>query len=133
MVTSNGYSAYKSNSINYASKEQLLLMLLEGAVKYSKIGRQAILDKNVPAAHENIVKTQNIFYELMATLDRSSGEWAESIYKVYEFITDRLYQANMKKDIDIMNEVIPLIEEIRNIWTEAYSISKNSNKAVSQY
>jgi flagellar secretion chaperone FliS len=132
MVNSGGYSTYKNNSINYASKEQLLLMLLEGAVKYSKIGRQAILDKNITAAHENIVKTQNIFYELMATLDKSAGKWAESLMKVYEFITDRLVQANMKKDIEIMNEVIPLIEEIRNIWTEAYSISKNSKKAVSE-
>lgn len=133
MVNAGAYSAYKSNSINFASKEQLLLMLLEGAVKYSKIGRQAILDKNISLAHENIVKTQNIFYELMATLDKSAGEWAESIYSVYEFITERLVQANMKKDIEIMNEVIPLIEEIRNIWTEAYSISKNSNKAASEY
>jgi len=133
MVNAGAYSAYKNNSINFASKEQLLLMLLEGAVKYSKIGRQAILDKNILAAHENIIKTQNIFYELMATLDKSAGEWAESIFSVYEFITERLVQANMKKDIQIMNEVIPLIEEIRNIWTEAYAISKNSNKAVSEY
>lgn len=133
MVNAGAYSAYKSNNINYASKEQLLLMLLEGAVKYSKIARQAILDKKITTAHENIVKTQNIFYELMATLDKSAGEWAESLYKVYEFITDRLIQANLKKDIDIMNEVIPLIEEMRNIWTEAYSISKNANKAASEY
>lgn len=132
MVNSGGYSSYKNNSVNYASKEQLLLMLLEGAVRYSKIGRQAILDKNIPAAHENIVKTQNIFCELMVTLNTSAGEWANSLMSVYEFINDTLIQANMKKDIDKMNEVIPLIEEIRNIWTEAYSISKNSKKAVSE-
>ena len=30
----NGYNAYKNNSVNYASKEQLLLMLVDGAVKY---------------------------------------------------------------------------------------------------
>ena len=37
-----GYNAYKNNSVNYASKEQLLLMLVDGAVKYAKIGRVAI-------------------------------------------------------------------------------------------
>ncbi|WP_443663306.1 flagellar export chaperone FliS, partial [Clostridium sp.] len=82
----NAFNTYKSNSVNFASKDQLLLMLVEGATKFSKIGRQAIIDKNVNKAHENIVKTQNIFYELMSTMDvAKGGEWAESLMKVYEF------------------------------------------------
>ena len=125
MQTNNAYNAYKSNSVNYASKEQLLIMLLDGAVKFSKMGRQAIADRNVPKAHENIVKTQNIFYELMATLDvAKGGEWAKNLMGVYDFIVRRLTEANIKKDIDIMNEVIPLIEDIRDTWNEAYKISK---------
>lgn len=44
---SNGYNVYKSNSVNYSSKEQLLLMLVDGAVKFTKIGRQSILDKDM--------------------------------------------------------------------------------------
>ena len=125
MQTSNAYNAYKNNSVNYASKEQLLIMLLDGAVKFAKVGRQAITDRNVPKAHENIVKTQNIFYELMATLDvQKGGEWAKNLMGVYDFIVRRLTEANMKKDIDIMNEVIPLIEDIRDTWNEAYKISK---------
>lgn len=44
---SNGYNVYKNNAVNYASKEQLLLMLVEGAVKFCKIARQAIIDKDV--------------------------------------------------------------------------------------
>jgi len=125
MQTSNAYNAYKNNSVNYASKEQLLIMLLDGAVKFAKMGRQAIADRSVPKAHENIVKTQNIFYELMATLDvQKGGEWAKQLMGVYDFITRRLTEANIKKDIDIMNEVIPLIEDIRDTWNEAYKLSK---------
>jgi len=125
MQTSNAYNAYKNNSVNYASKEQLLIMLLDGAVKFAKMGRQAIADRNVQKAHENIVKTQNIFYELMSTLDvQKGGEWAKQLMGVYDFITRRLTDANIKKDIDVMNEVIPLIEDIRDTWNEAYKISK---------
>ncbi|MBZ9688097.1 flagellar export chaperone FliS [Clostridium estertheticum] len=121
----NAFSTYKNNSVNFASKDQLLLMLVDGASKFSKIGRQAILDKDVKKAHENIVKTQNIFYELMATLDvAKGGEWAESLMKVYEFITRRLTEANIKKSEEIMNEVIPLIEDVRDTWNEAYKVSK---------
>jgi flagellar protein FliS len=124
MYGNNGYNVYKNNSVNYASKEQLLLMLLDGAVKYSKIGRQAILDKDIKKAHENITRTEDIFTELMVSLDINGGEWAKQIFAVYEFIKHQLMQANIKKDVAIMDEVIPLIEDIRNTWYEADKLSK---------
>ena len=125
MQSSNAYNTYKNNSINHASKDQLLIMLVDGAVKFAKISRQATLDKDIEKAHENSIKVQNIFYELMISLDvQKGGEWAESLYKVYEFIIKRLRDANIKKDIDILNEIIPLIEYVRDIWTDAYNISK---------
>ncbi|MBU3142344.1 flagellar export chaperone FliS [Clostridium sp. CF012] len=121
----NAFSTYKNNSVNFASKEQLLLMLVDGAVKFSKIGRQGILDKDVKKAHENLIKTQNIFYELMATLDvDKGGEWAQSLMDIYDFIAGRLTDANIKKDAEIMNEIIPLIEAVRDTWNEAYKSSK---------
>ncbi|WP_195979913.1 flagellar export chaperone FliS [Clostridium butyricum] len=123
---SNGYNAYKNNSINYASKEQLLLMLLDGAVKFSKIGRQAILDKNIKKAHDNIIRTQDIFTELRVSLDQNVGEWAVQMFNVYGFINEKLFEANIKKDEKIMDEVIPLIEEVRDIWYAAEKKSKSS-------
>lgn len=124
-ANANAYNAYKTNNVNHTSKEKLLIMLLDGAVNFSKIGRQAIIDKDVKKAHENLIKAQNIFNELMATLDvKRGGEWAKSLMKVYEFIVYKLMDANMKKDVEIMNEVMPLIEDIRNTWTEAYNVTK---------
>lgn len=125
MYAGNAYNVYKNNSVNFASKEQLLIMLLDGAVKFSKMAKQAIMDKNVKAAHENIIKTQNIFYELINSLDTSySGEWVQPLLEIYDFIIKKLVDANMKKDIEIMNEVIPLIEDVRDMWNDAYKLSK---------
>ena len=127
MYAGNAYKTYKSNSVNYASKEQLLLMLVDGASKFSKIARQAMMDKDIKKVHENIIKTQNIFNELMISLDVSkAGKWGQSLMSVYDFIVRRLVDANMKKDVKIMDEVIPLIEDVRNTWEEAYKISKNN-------
>lgn len=126
MVGSNAYNVYKNNSINYSSKEQLLLMLLDGAVRFSKIARQAIADKDVKKAHEFLIKTQNIFYELIISLDLAkAGDWGKDMVELYEFIIKRLSDANIKKDIKIVEEVIPLIEDVRETWNEAYNISKN--------
>ncbi|MCH3964326.1 MAG: flagellar export chaperone FliS [Clostridium sp.] len=125
MYTANAYNMYKTNSVNYASKDQLLLMLVDGAVKFAKIGKQALLDRDVKKSHENIVKAENIFYELMATLDVSkAGKWGQSLMSVYDFIVRRLTDANIKKDAAIMDEVIPLIENIKDTWEQAYKMSR---------
>lgn len=124
MYGNNGYNVYKNNSVNYASKEQLLLMLVDGAVKYSKIGRQAILDKDTKKAHDNITRTEDIFTELMVSLDTNAGDWAKQLFAVYEFIKYQLMQANIKKDAEIMNSVIPIIENVRDTWYEAERLAK---------
>lgn len=121
---SNGYNVYKNNSVNYASKEQLLLMLVEGAVKFCKIGRQAIVDKDIKKAHDSLVRTQDIFTELMISLDKTAGEWAVQMFNVYEFIKAKLVEANMKKNVEIIDEILPLIEDINDTWKEAYKKSK---------
>lgn len=121
---SNGYNVYKSNSVNYASKEQLLLMLVEGAVKFTKIGRQAIIDKDIQKAHDSLVRVQDIFVELMSTLDRSAGDWAEKMFSIYAYIKEQLFKANISKNVDIIDEILPIIESVRDTWTEAYKISK---------
>ncbi len=124
MYGNKAYNAYKNNSVNHASKDQLLIMLVDGAVKYSKMGRQAILDKDSKKAHESLIRTQDIFIELMATLDTSAGEWASQIFSIYEFINNRLVEANIKKSVEIMDEIIPLIEEIRDTWHAATKLAK---------
>ena len=119
-----GYNVYKNNSVNYASKNQLLLMLVDGAVKFAKIARQAILDKDIKKAHNNIIKTEDIFTELRVTLDQTAGDWADKMFNVYGFINEKLFEANIKKDVKVMDEVIPLIEEVRDIWYEAEKRSR---------
>lgn len=119
-----GYNIYKDNSINFASKEQLLLMLVDGAVKYAKRAELAIEKKDVKLAHESLVRTQDIFIELMSTLNRNAGDWAEQLFRVYEFINNKLVEVNIKKDLSLLREVLPLIQEVRDIWYEAYEKTK---------
>jgi flagellar protein FliS len=122
---SNGYNVYKNNSINYASKDQLLLMIVDGAVKFVKRAELAIQEKDIMKAHENLIKTQDIFIELMASLDRNAGDWAEQLYKVYQFIYDKLVETNIKKELKTLQEVIPLIVDVRDLWYETYEKAKN--------
>ena len=117
MYTANPYNIYKQNSVNMASSQQLLLMLLDGAVKYTKIARMAILNKDIARAHKELVRVQDIFLELMITMDKNT-KYMEDLYNLYDFIKNELAKANMKKDVKIIDEILPIIEEIRDMWYE---------------
>lgn len=122
----NAYNVYKTNSVNYSSKDQLLLMLVDGAAKFAKIARQAMIDKDLKKSHENLVKTQDIFIELMSTLDVSAGDWAQNLFQIYSFINETLVKANLKKDVEILDSVIPIIDDVKDTWHEAYRLSKGA-------
>lgn len=117
MYTANPYNIYKQNSVNMASSQQLLLMLLDGAVKYTKIAKMAILNKDIARAHKELVRVQDIFLELMITMDKNT-KYMEDLYNIYDFIKNELVKANIKKDITIIDNTLPLIEEIRDMWYE---------------
>ena len=117
MYTANPYNVYKQNAVNMASSQQLLLMLLDGAVKYTKIARMAILNKDIARAHKELVRVQDIFLELMITMDKNT-KYMEDLYNLYNFIKNELVKANMKKDVKIIDEILPIIEEIRDMWYE---------------
>lgn len=117
MYTANPYNIYKQNSVNMASSQQLLLMLFDGAVKYTKIAKMAILNKDIARAHKELVRVQDIFLELMITMDKNT-KYMEDLYNIYDFIKNELAKANIKKDITIIDNTLPLIEEIRDMWYE---------------
>ncbi len=109
------------NELNGLSKEELLLMLVDGTVKYTNISKVALLNKDYLKAHNELVRVQNIFTELMVTLDQSVGQWAKDMYKVYEFIKHELVKADINKDIKIIDDILPIVEQIRDTWHEVYN------------
>ena len=48
------------------------------------------------------------------------------MYRVYEFIKTRLFEINLKKDVNMLDELMPVIEDVRNTWHEAHEMSKKS-------
>lgn len=112
------------SNLNELSQEQLLLMLVDGAAKYTKIARLDIVDKDMLKAHKELVRVQDIFTELMVTLDQGVGQWAKDMYRVYDFVRYELSRADIGKDIQIIDNVLPIIEQIRDTWYEANIKSK---------
>lgn len=119
MMNKNRAEQYKKTQINTSSPGKLLLMLYQGAIKFSKLAIKNIEAGEIEASHQNIIKVQNIVLELKTTLDKENGgQLAEQLEKLYDFIYQQLLQANLKKDIKYLNNIIPLFEEIYAAYKE---------------
>lgn len=124
----NPYTKYKENSINIASQEQLVIMLVDGAVKYTKVAKLALERGDKKRAHDELIRVQSIFAELMASLDINAGSFAIDLINIYNFIRNKLIEANIKKDIKVIDEVMPVIEDVRDMWHEVkrnYDLQNN--------
>lgn len=124
---SNPYERYKSNSIAVASPEQLLIMLVDGAVKYTKVARLALIKGDKERAHKELIRVQEIFGELIRTLDPNAGDFAGELLIIYSCIRQKLIEANIKKDVLIIDEVLPLIENVRDTWHEVKRVYDQQN------
>lgn len=121
----NALNAYQSNSVNTASKEKLLVMLLDGLVKFIRQGIIGIQESDTKKSNENFKKSQSIILELQSTLDlKRGGEVANSLNLLYDYIYRRLVECNIKKDLDIGNECLEFCIEIRDTFQEAYKSLK---------
>lgn len=117
MVGQNPYAQYNNSKILTASPAELTLMLYEGAIKFCNIAIMGIEQKDVEKAHVNIVKVQRIIDEFRATLDRKYPV-SEDFDRVYVYILRRLFEANVKKDKEILEEVLVHLRSMRDTWKE---------------
>lgn len=122
---SNALNTYQQNSVNTASKEKLLLMLYDGLAKFIRQGIAGIEEKDINKTNTNFIKAQNIILEFMSTLNmEAGGEISKSLISLYDYMHRRLIEANIKKDIDIANEVLGFAEELKESFEEAYKMLK---------
>jgi flagellar secretion chaperone FliS len=123
MLKNNAYSQYKENAVFTASPEELTLMLYNGLVKFIMQAQKAIEEKDLQKAHNSIVRAEDIISEFQATLDKRY-EISNSLSLIYDYMNRRLVEANIKKDKDILEEVIYFAKELRDTWAQAIKIAK---------
>ena len=127
MIAYNAYNQYRENSIFTASPEELTLMLYNGLVKFIMRGIDSIEKKNIEDANTNIIKAQNIVSEFMNTLDMSY-EISDGLYAIYDYMLRRLIDANIKKDKEILEEVLGFAKNLRDTWEQAMKFSRKTGK-----
>ncbi len=117
MTNKQGYAAYANNRIMTATPAELTLMLYEGAIKFCNIAIDAVEKKDIAKAHNNIVKVERIIEEFVATLNHKYPV-AKDFESVYAYLSQRLVEANLKKDREILEEILGHLRTMRDTWKE---------------
>jgi flagellar secretion chaperone FliS len=123
MSVNNPYQAYQQNSVNTASPGELTLMLYNGCLKFMKLARTAIEQKDIETKNENLLKAQKIIQELMVTLNMDV-EVSKTMMVMYDYINRRLIEVNIKNDLTILDEVEGYVTEFRDTWKQVIQLNR---------
>ncbi len=113
----NASREYLKSAVMTASQEQLHLMLLDGAVRFTTRGLDAIREKNVEETFNALERAQRIVLELSNGLQREANpQLADRMAALYGFIYRRLIDANMQRDAQAAEEALRILRHQRETW-----------------
>jgi flagellar secretion chaperone FliS len=115
---------YLEQMVESASPEGLILMLVNGASNYVRRASIELEKGHLDEVHNCLVKAQNIYLELVLSLDLTAGEFAENLALVYQFLYNLLIEANLDKDKNKIDSALKLSEDICSIWRETTEKSR---------
>jgi flagellar protein FliS len=121
-----GLGAYKKTSVKTASKEQILLMLYQAAIKNCKKAIAAIENGNIPEKGEYVGKLQDIVIELNNSLDfEVGGDVARELSSLYDYILYSSTQANIKIDKEPLEGSLKVLITLYDGWAQAIKSLKS--------
>ncbi|WP_413577002.1 flagellar export chaperone FliS [Bdellovibrio sp. HCB290] len=127
-MNKNAYQKYKTTSVQSASKEKILLMLYEGAIKFTKLAVKAIEEKKIADRGQNIGRAFDIIMELNNTLDHKvGGEIASQLEQLYMFMMEQYTKANISGDAAPLHANLKLLNTLYDGWLQAVEKLKKEN------
>jgi len=116
---------YQKSSIETASREQILIMLYDGAIQFLNKAKVAMENKDHEAINNNLIGAQNIIQEFINSMDREvAPQLAENLISLYEYFLRRLVQANMKRQIEPIDEVLKYLKSLKATWEQAIILAQ---------
>lgn len=115
----NPYRQYQKTAVTTASREKILLMLYEGAIRFTRQAAVAMQERRIADKGKYISKSTAIISELMATLDfKVGGQLAVDLENLYIFMIDKLIEGNIKNDVECLNHVDKLLNTLYVAWKD---------------
>jgi flagellar protein FliS len=115
-----GLGRYQDMKVHTASPAQIMIMLYDGAIRFSLQAKKKIEERDFEGKGVFIGKTQAIVDELMNSLDFNvSPELCGRLQQLYIYMNEKLTDANIKLNTESIDEVVNLLTTLRDAWKQA--------------
>lgn len=114
-----GRDRYLADRVLTASPEQLTKMLFDRALAELDMAQNQLAAGDQLAARPHLRKAQDIVGELRCTLDLSVGPLATNLDELYGFAYNLLIDASLDGEPSHVNDVVRILEPVRDAWNEA--------------
>jgi len=106
-------------------------MLYDGAIKFLNIAIENIEPMRYDVVNTNIIKAQDIITELLLSLNMNEGgEISQNLFSLYMYFKRQLLEANMRKDPEIIRQILKLMKEMRDAWDQISATEARSDKSL---
>lgn len=120
----NAYSAYKKQSISTLTPMEIVVKLYDEAERQINRAIAYIEQKNYELANNCLKKSQDIVNALRSVLDMKIPI-STQLDALYDFFNRQLITANMKKDITILQELLPMLAELKDAFSQVAAMPKS--------
>jgi flagellar protein FliS len=112
-------TAYFQTQVTTTSQGGLLVMLYDAAIKFLNQSKEALAANDMAKKGIGISKALDVLNELSSTLNmEKGGNLSQNLHSLYIFCTNHLVRANLKKDAQMIDEVIKILSSLRSAYAE---------------
>ena len=116
------YKQYNQVQIKTANRGKLIVMLYQGAIRFMKKAIMHLEQKDMEGKGNALIRAQDIILELTYALDQESldrgDELALNLQRLYLYSYRRLVHANIRMEVEPIQEVIGLLENLLEAWEQ---------------
>ena len=129
MIPSRYHDQYRKNQISTSNQGRLILMMYEGAIKFTNLAEESMSKGDLANQGKYIQKAHDIVNELSLALDfKKGGDVAPRLESLYQFALSQLTLANIKSDKKALQSVLNILSPLLEAWTQLYEASTNSGQ-----
>lgn len=110
-------SVNRQTGVVDADRHRLIQMLFEGALERISVAKGLMQRQDYEGKNRLINKAIEIIGGLRSFLNKQAGgELAENLERLYEYMELRLFQANVKNDVGMLDEVAGHLRKVKEGW-----------------
>ena len=117
-MTDTSNNPYLRDAVLTAPPEQLQMMLYDGAIRFATQGRDAIEAEDHQKAYDALTRAQKIMLELINGMrEEVDPPLVRQVSSIYMFIYRKLVEANVNKDVAVVDDALKLLRYQRETWS----------------